>query len=318
MSDYVVGIDVGGTTVKLAIFSLEGEKCHSWEIVSPSREEADEKLWPAMADSIKEKFAELGLPYSSLKAAGIGLPGPIYEDGYLPRCVNLGLGACHPADLLSKLLGVPVKAGNDANVAALGEVYYGAAKGYENAALFTLGTGVGGGIIVKSQIVAGNHGVGGEVGHFVVNPDEEDACNCGNHGCLEQYASATGIVRTAKKLLESTDKPSTLRNLDKVTAKAVCDEARNGDAIALEALECFGKYMGLAMSYVQLTSDPDIMLLGGGVSRAGQILLDVIEKYLVKYTHIAEKHAKLAIATLGNDAGAYGAAALAFSAIKYN
>ena len=315
MSDYIVGIDVGGTTVKMAIFTTEGENYSLWEIVSPSREEADRKLWPSIADSIKEKFAELGLPYSSLKAAGIGLPGPIYENGYLPRCVNLGLGACHPAELLGNLLGVPVKAGNDANVAALGEVHYGAAKGYENAALFTLGTGVGGGIVVKGHIVAGNHGVGGEVGHFVVNPYEETACNCGNHGCLEQYASATGIVRTVKKLLESSNEPSALRQLDEVTAKDVCDEARNGDAIALKALECFGKYMGLAMSYVQLTSDPDIMLLGGGVSRAGQILLDVIEKYLCKYTHIAEKHAKLAIATLGNDAGTYGAAALAISAM---
>ena len=190
MQDYVVGVDVGGTTIKIAIFPVGERDICTWEVKTPDKEHID-TIWKVIADSVREKFAEQGLPQESLKAAGIGLPGPIREDGFIPWCVNLGMGACYPAKELEKELGVPCTANNDANVAAYGEVYYGAAKGYENAVLFTLGTGVGGGVVVKNRILSGNRGVAGEVGHFVVNPDEEEYCNCGNRGCLEQYTSAT-------------------------------------------------------------------------------------------------------------------------------
>ncbi len=310
MQNYVVGIDVGGTTIKLAIFPVGEKDICTWEIVTPVMERFGE-FWTAIGETVHAKFEELGIPYEQLKAAGIGLPGPIREDGFIPRCVNLGMGPCYPGKELEKVLGVPCAANNDANIAALGEVFYGSAKGYQNAALFTLGTGVGGGIIVGGKIISGNRGVGGEVGHFVVNPDEELECNCGNHGCLEQYASATGMVRSAKRILDASDKPSSLRSFENLTAKDVCDEAKKGDALALEALEIYGKYMGIALAHIQLTIDPDIFIIGGGVSRAGQILIDVLEKYLIKYTHIAEKTAGIVLASLGNDAGTYGAAALA-------
>ncbi len=311
MQEYLVGIDIGGTTIKLGLFPTDGDKyIEAWEIKTKTFDEV-QYIWSDIAEAVFKKMEELGIEKSQLKAAGMGLPGPIREDGFLPRCVNLGMGSCYPGKELSSYLGVPVAAGNDANVAALGEVYYGAAKGFEDAALFTLGTGVGGGIVVKGKLVAGNRGVGGEVGHFVVNPEETVPCNCGNKGCLEQYASATGIVRSAKKLLASSKVESTLRSFEDLSCKDICDEAKKGDPIAMEALDIYGKYLGMAISYVVLTNDPDVIVLGGGVSKAGQILIDAVAKYVDMNTHIAEKRGDIVLATLGNDGGIYGAAALA-------
>ncbi|MBR0086900.1 MAG: ROK family glucokinase [Lachnospiraceae bacterium] len=313
MAAYLVGVDVGGTTTKIGIFPQGERAIAAWEIPTRKFEEID-YIWEDIASAIFAKAEELKIGKEELKAVGVGLPGPIRDDGFLPRCVNLGMGACHPADLLSKALGgIPVAAGNDANVAALGEVYYGAAKGYQDAVVFTLGTGVGGGIILKGRIVAGNRGLGGEVGHMVVNPDEEAVCNCGNRGCLEQYASATGIVRIAHKFLKETDKASSLRGLEDFSCKTVCDEAKAGDELALDTLEVFGKYLGIAVAHTVLTVDPDIIILGGGVTRAGQILIDVTEKYMKEFTHLTNEHVPIVIATLGNDAGIYGSAALAAS-----
>lgn len=312
---YIAGIDVGGTTVKLGIFPEDGNVLYSWEIPTKKMDEVD-ALWQSIADAIKDKFEEEGLEFALLKAAGIALPGPIRADGFLPRCVNLGLGACYPAEELSKLLNVPVVAGNDANAAAMGEAAYGAAKGYENVALFTLGTGVGGGIIVNGKLIAGNRGVGGEVGHFVVNPDEPERCNCGNRGCMEQYASATGMVRIAKKHLREENLASSLRSLpeETISAKDICDAAKEGDPLALEVLDTYGKYLGLAASHVFLTFDADVIVLGGGVSRAGDILIRPVEKYLNEFSHIASEKCRIVLATLGNDGGIYGAAALAKTA----
>lgn len=315
MQKYIVGIDIGGTTIKLAIFPIGERAIHTWEIKTRPMNEID-KIWEDLGEAIFAKFDELGFERSQLAAAGMGLPGPIREDGYLPWCVNLGMGECYPAKCLSDVLGVPVTAGNDANVAALGEVYYGAAKGYQDAALFTLGTGLGGGIIMKGKIVAGNRGVAGEVGHFVVNPDETEACNCGNRGCLEQYCSATGMVRVAKRLMAASDKASALRGIEDLTAKDVCDKAKEGDEIALEVIDTFGKYMGIACSHIIETMDPDVFIIGGGVSRAGKILTDAIEKWLDVYSHIAQVKPKVLLATLGNDAGSYGAAAQATALIE--
>ena len=308
---YIVGIDVGGTTIKLGIFPKDGEKpVAAWEIPTKKMDEID-LFWTSIRDAIFEKFEELGLERSELLSAGISLPGPIREDGFLPKCVNLGMGACVPGKILGELLGVPVAAGNDANAAALGEVKYGAAKGYDNAVLFTLGTGLGGGIIENGRIIAGNRGVAGEVGHFVVNPDETEPCNCGNYGCLEQYSSATGMVRTAKRLLKEGKIPTKLQE-EGISAKLICDAAREGDPLGLEVIDTYGKYLGLALAHIFLTTDPDICVIGGGVSRAGEeLIVKPVEKYLNKYTHIANEKCRIVIATLGNDAGIYGSAAMA-------
>ncbi len=310
MKNYVAGVDVGGTTIKMGLFPVGKAPVELWEVKTPSREEID-RLYEVIRDALHEKLAEIGEPEKALLAIGIGLPGPVREDGYVSSCPNLGLYAEYPAARLEELMGIPVAAVNDANAAALGEVYYGAAKGTKNAIMVTLGTGVGGGVVVDGNVLAGSHGVGGELGHFIVNPAETKRCNCGNRGCLEQYASATGIVRSAKELLSGTSEPSVLRGIFDLSAKDVLDAAKAADPIALQVLESFGQYLGMAIAHLILTTDPEKIILGGGVSKAGQILVETLDKYVDDYTHIAEKRADIVLATLGNDAGMYGAASLA-------
>ena len=302
------GIDVGGTTVKMGLFTTEGELLDKWEI--PTRkEDGGAYILNDVAASVEAKLAEKNIAKEDVAGAGIGVPGPTLDTGYVSICVNLGWKDKNPANELSELLSIPVKAGNDANVAALGEMWKGGGEGYLDVVLLTLGTGVGGGIIINGEIAPSHRGVGGELGHITVNPDEEATCNCGNHGCLEQYASATGVVRIAKKLLAASKEESSLRTLETVTAKDVFDAAKAGDHLAVEAVEVLGKYLGLVVANVALTVDPDVFVIGGGVSKAGQVLIDVIIKYYHKFAKIiGDNKAKVVLAKLGNDAGIYGAA----------
>ena len=308
MKKYCFGIDVGGTTVKMGLFTTEGELLDKWEI--PTRkEDGGAYILNDVAASVEAKLAEKNIAKEDVAGAGIGVPGPTLDTGYVSICVNLGWKDKNPANELSELLSIPVKAGNDANVAALGEMWKGGGEGYLDVVLLTLGTGVGGGIIINGEIAPSHRGVGGELGHITVNPDEEATCNCGNHGCLEQYASATGVVRIAKKLLAASKEESSLRTLETVTAKDVFDAAKAGDHLAVEAVEVLGKYLGLVVANVALTVDPDVFVIGGGVSKAGQVLIDVITKYYHKFAKvIGNNKAKVVLAKLGNDAGIYGAA----------
>jgi len=308
MKKYCFGIDVGGTTVKMGLFTTEGELLDKWEI--PTRkEDGGAYILNDVAASVEAKLAEKNIAKEDVAGAGIGVPGPTLDTGYVSICVNLGWKDKNPANELSELLSIPVKAGNDANVAALGEMWKGGGEGYFDVVLLTLGTGVGGGIIINGEIAPSHRGVGGELGHITVNPDEEATCNCGNHGCLEQYASATGVVRIAKKLLAASKEESSLRTLETVTAKDVFDAAKAGDHLAVEAVEVLGKYLGLVVANVALTVDPDVFVIGGGVSKAGQVLIDVITKYYHKFAKIiGDNKAKVVLAKLGNDAGIYGAA----------
>lgn len=308
MKKYCFGIDVGGTTVKMGLFTTEGELLDKWEI--PTRkEDGGAYILNDVAASVEAKLAEKNIAKEDVAGAGIGVPGPTLDTGYVSICVNLGWKDKNPANELSELLSIPVKAGNDANVAALGEMWKGGGEGYLDVVLLTLGTGVGGGIIINGEIAPSHRGVGGELGHITVNPDEEATCNCGNHGCLEQYASATGVVRIAKKLLAASKEESSLRTLETVTAKDVFDAAKAGDHLAVEAVEVLGKYLGLVVANVALTVDPDVFVIGGGVSKAGQVLIDAITKYYHKFAKIiGDNKAKVVLAKLGNDAGIYGAA----------
>ena len=308
MKKYCFGIDVGGTTVKMGLFTTEGELLDKWEI--PTRkEDGGAYILNDVAASVEAKLAEKNIEKDDVAGAGIGVPGPTLDTGYVSICVNLGWKDKNPANELSELLSIPVKAGNDANVAALGEMWKGGGEGYLDVVLLTLGTGVGGGIIINGEIAPSHRGVGGELGHITVNPDEEATCNCGNHGCLEQYASATGVVRIAKKLLAASKEESSLRTLETVTAKDVFDAVKAGDHLAVEAVEVLGKYLGLVVANVALTVDPDVFVIGGGVSKAGQVLIDVITKYYHKFAKIiGDNKAKVVLAKLGNDAGIYGAA----------
>ena len=310
MKKYCFGIDVGGTTVKMGLFTTEGELLDKWEI--PTRkEDGGAYILNDVAASVEAKLAEKNIAKEDVAGAGIGVPGPTLDTGYVSICVNLGWKDKNPANELSELLSIPVKAGNDANVAALGEMWKGGGEGYLDVVLLTLGTGVGGVIIINGEIAPSHRGVGGELGHITVNPDEEATCNCGNHGCLEQYASATGVVRIAKKLLAASKEESSLRTLETVTAKDVFDAAKAGDHLAVEAVEVLGKYLGLVVANVALTVDPDVFVIGGGVSKAGQVLIDVITKYYHKFAKIiGDNKAKVVLAKLGNDAGIYGAATM--------
>lgn len=305
---YCFGVDVGGTTVKLGLFTVEGELLDKWEIKTYTENEG-ERILPDVAEAIKGKIAEKLLKAEEICGIGVGVPAPVDKNGAIERAANVGWMAKEIKKELEELTGFPCVIGNDANVAALGEMWKGAGEGEKDLIMVTLGTGVGGGIIINGEIAPSHRGVGGELGHITVNPDEEATCNCGNHGCLEQYASATGVVRIAKKLLAASKEESSLRTLETVTAKDVFDAAKTGDHLAVEAVEVLGKYLGLVVANVALTVDPDVFVIGGGVSKAGQVLIDVITKYYHKFAKIiGDNKAKVVLAKLGNDAGIYGAA----------
>lgn len=311
MSRKCIGIDIGGTSVKIGIFETDGTLIDKWEI--PTRKENNgENILSDIAASIKNKLSEAGIPISDIEGAGMGLPGPVLENGYVEFCVNLGWKAMNPQDILSGLLeGMPVRSANDANVAALGELWQGGGKGYRDMVMVTLGTGVGGGIILNGKIWTGMQGVGGEIGHIHVCEDEKEQCNCGGYGCLEQVASATGIARVAKRFLAADEKrPSALRTYERVTAKNVLDEAKKGDGLALETVETSCRYLGWAMASIAMVVDPPAFLIGGGVSKAGAFLTEKIKRYYDALSPMATKKADIVLATLGNDAGIYGAAKL--------
>ncbi len=311
MEKKCIGIDIGGTTVKLGLFTVEGELLDKWEV--PTRkEEGGKYILADVAASIKEVLAEKKIDTKDVAGAGMGVPGPVMPDGYVEVCVNLGWRDLNPQQELSRMLdGMPVKSGNDANVAALGEMWQGGGKGYTDIVMVTLGTGVGGGVIIDEKIIAGKHGLGGEIGHIHVRDEEWEHCNCGGVGCVEQIASATGIAREARRKMAGSDAPSSMRKYgDAITAKDVMDEAKAGDAMALEVAETVGRYLGLMLAQVAMTVDPEMFVIGGGVSRAGQFLIERIEKYYDYYSPISQNKGMVGLAKLGNDAGIYGAARL--------
>lgn len=311
MGTKCIGIDVGGTSVKVGLFETTGELLNKWEV--PTRKEENGKyILEDVAASIKEKLAEKNIDMNDVEGAGLGVPGPIMPDGYVEVCVNLGWREINPVRMLSDLLdGLPVRGGNDANVAALGEMWQGGGKGYTDLVMLTLGTGVGGGVIIDEKIIAGKHGLAGEIGHIHVRDEETERCNCGGVGCVEQIGSATGIAREARRKMAASDTPSAMREFgDDITAKDVLDAAKAGDALAMEVVEIVGHYLGLACAQAALTVDPEIFVIGGGVSKAGQFLIDVIDKHYARFMTISENRAVIGLAQLGNDAGIYGAARL--------
>lgn len=306
-----IGIDVGGTTVKIGLFEPTGELLDKWEVVSRI-EENGKYILEDVAASIKEKLNSRGISLDDVVGAGLGVPGPILPGGYVEVCVNLGWRDMNPVRILSDLLeGLPVLGGNDANVAALGEMWQGGGKGYTDLMMVTLGTGVGGGVIINEKIISGKHGLAGEIGHIHIRDEETEYCNCGGMGCVEQICSATGIAREARRKMAASEAPSTLRVYgDKVSAKNVLDAAKAGDALALEVTEIVGHYLGLALSQAAMTVDPEIFVIGGGVSQAGQFLIDIIDKHYARFMPISENRGIIGLAELGNDAGIYGAARL--------
>lgn len=308
MSQYVFGVDIGGTTVKLGLFDVEGNLLDKWEI--PTRtEESGSNILPDIAKDIQQKIEEKQISKEMVAGVGVGAPGPIDNQGVVHRAVNLGWGVFSIKDTLEEILKVPVMAGNDANVAALGEMWKGGGQGSSDLIVVTLGTGVGGGIIVDGKILTGAVGAGGEIGHIHVEDNESEKCGCGNTGCLEQYASATGVTRLANRRLAESEKESTLRG-GEVSAKTVFDAVKAGDALAMEVAEEFGKYLGNCLAAIAGVVNPEAIVLGGGVSKAGEILINYIKPYYEKNVFHGSRNVKFSLATLGNDAGIYGAAKL--------
>lgn len=306
MKNYCFGIDVGGTTVKCGVFKTDGTLLDKWEITT-NVENNGERILPDVAETVLGKISDMGIDKEDIAGIGIGVPGPVKEDGSLVAAVNLHWGYHNIVKEMEELTGIPTKAGNDANVAALGEMWKGGGAGYQNLLMVTLGTGVGGGIVMNGKIVTGSHGAAAEIGHAHVEDRITEPCNCGNCGCLEQVASATGIVRLAKEELAKTDL-TTVLNLQDLSAKTVFDAYKEEDAVAKVIVDRFARYLGNALAVFTAVVDSEIIVIGGGVSKAGQVLVDAVQTYYRKNAFNTCKDIPIVLAQLGNDAGICGAA----------
>lgn len=308
---YCFGVDIGGTTVKLGLFQEDGNILDKWEIVTHIEEDG-KAILPEVSASILDKIDERKMDKKDIIGIGVGVPAPVTEDGVVNGSANLGWKYKEVKKEVEDITGLMTQVGNDANVAALGEMWKGGGAGQKNMVMITLGTGVGGGVIVRGKIVTGEHGAAGEIGHICVNYEETESCGCGNKGCLEQYASATGIVRLAKRKL-ALETRATILNAENVTAKDVFDAVKADDAVAKEIAEEFGKYLGHALANLAAIADPAVFVIGGGVSKAGEVLIPYIQKPYMEHALFADKDVQFVLATLGNDAGICGSAKLVLS-----
>jgi glucokinase len=309
MEKVCFGIDIGGTAVKVGLFDTTGNLISKWDFETIRTGNGKDILKDA-ANFILSKMDEMQLTKDQVLGVGVGIPGPVKDNGEVLELANLGLGYFNIEEEMINLTGLRVRAGNDANVAALGECWVGGGKGYQNMVLVTLGTGVGGGIVLHGSLLAGSNGAAGEIGHIYVNDKETKTCGCGKIGCLEQYASATGIVRLAKQILTESTDSSTMRTYPELSAKTVFDCAKAEDKLALETVEKACYYLGVALAHISQVVDPDVFVIGGGVSKAGEIITETTKKYYNQYVMDALKNKEFKLATLGNDAGIYGAAKL--------
>lgn len=305
MKKYAFGVDIGGTTCKMGLFDTSGRLLDKWEIPT-NKENRGAGILSDVAAAVEAKLVKEGIGKDAVAGIGVGVPGPVNSQGVVSGCVNVGWGTVDVEAELGSLTGFAVKAGNDANVAALGEMWQGGAKGCKDVIMVTLGTGVGGGIIVDGKVVAGFDGAGGEIGHITIDPAEQETCNCGRRGCLEQYTSATGIVRLAKKKLAADPRETSLRNHEPLTARDIFDEAKAKDAVALELVDEVCKILGTAISNIACVVNPEVIVIGGGVSKAGEILTERVQKYYKEAAFPACRETRFALAGLGNDAGMYG------------
>lgn len=305
MREYAFGVDIGGTTIKMGLFTTIGDILEKWEI--PTRTEDNGKyILEDIAKAVEDKLAEKEISKLDVEGIGMGVPGPVGDDGTVFKCVNLGWGVFNVEIELKGLTGLKVKAGNDANVAALGEMWQGGGKGYKNMVMVTLGTGVGGGVIINEKIISGSGGAGGEIGHLHMIDGEMESCGCGNHGCLEQYASASGIARVTKKYLAENNDESVLRNEAKITSLAIFNAAKAGDVVALKMVDYVADLLGKALSQIACVVNPQVFVIGGGMSKAGDILIDAIQTHYKKYAFHACRETYFKVAELSNDAGMVG------------
>ena len=301
MREVCFGADIGGTTVKLGLVSREGELLEKREF--PTRRDL-EAAFDDIAGHIRQITERF--PGDHCVGVGVGVPGPVVDQSQVHGCVNLGWGEVNVARELGRRTGLSVRAGNDANLATLGEQWQGAGKGCRNLVMLTVGTGVGGGIICDSRVIAGATGGGGEVGHLPLPFRPHWQCSCGKYGCLDVTASATGIIRAAREY-------SPFREMENVTAKDVYDAAAAGDENAKRVVTEAAQALGRAAAMLACVVNPELVLLGGGVSAAGRVLLDPVEAAFQENVFPPCGKARFALASLGNNAGIYGGAALFFT-----
>lgn len=314
---YAVGVDVGGTFIKFGLVNEEGVIVAKDKI--PTRkEDVDPMLYYDIRDAVYAILDKAGVDRSDCLGIGIGLPGVVLSDGQMLGLTNINIGAVNIVKIMEEITGMHVRAANDANLAALGEMWVGGGRGYKDIVLLTLGTGLGGGVVVNGEVLFGTNGAGGEIGHLpIVEPeDEPESCGCGKHGCLEQYASATGMVRMARRVLAANDKPSALRDMEDLSAKNIKAAAREGDELAVEVIERVGKILGKGLAMVACVTNPQAFILGGGVAQEGEIVAETTKKYFQKYCYFPAKDTPIVLATLGNDAGLIGAARLAMEQLQ--
>ncbi|WP_110111331.1 ROK family glucokinase [Bacillus sp. CGMCC 1.16541] len=310
---WLVGVDLGGTTIKMAFINHYGEIIHKWEINTDISEQG-RNIPTDIAKSIDKTVTELGRDKSQLVGIGIGAPGPVnFANGSIEVAVNLGWEKFPIKDILEVEAGLPVVVDNDANIAAIGEMWKGAGDGAKDLLCVTLGTGVGGGVIANGEIVHGVNGAAGEIGHITSIPEGGASCNCGKTGCLETIASATGVVRLAMEEVANTTIASALRDeytqTGLMTAKMIFDAARENDELAVKVVDKLAFHLGLALANSANALNPEKIVLGGGVSRAGDVLLKPVRVYFDRFAfpRVAQG-VELTIATLGNDAGVIGGA----------
>ncbi|HEM3684232.1 TPA: ROK family glucokinase [Streptococcus suis] len=316
MSKKIIGIDLGGTSVKLAILTTDGEIQEKWSIKTNILDEGSH-IVPDIIDSIKHRFETHGLTKDDFLGVGMGSPGVVdSEAGTVIGAYNLNWKTLQLVkEQFESALGLPFFIDNDANVAALGEQWVGAGNNNPNVVFMTLGTGVGGGVIAAGNLIRGVKGAGGELGHITVDFDEPFACTCGKKGCLETVASATGIVNLSRRYADQYAGDAKLKQMiddgQDVTAKDVFDLAKEGDDLALIVYRHFSEYLGVACANIAAVLNPAYIVLGGGVSAAGDFLLDGVRKVFAENSFPQIKEStQIVLATRGNDAGVLGAASL--------
>ena len=308
MRPYAFGVDIGGTAVKLGLFQTDGKLTEKWSIPTRTQDHGSGVL-PDVVASLNQALERRGLDWDQIEGVGMGVPGPVREDGTVMGCVNLGWDVFNIPRVIRGLEPRIDRfcVTNDVNAATLGEMWQGGAKGRRSAFMVTLGTGIGGGLVINEQIINGVAGGAGEIGHFRVERGETEPCKCGGYGCLEQYCSATGLVRCVRRALAKDGHlPTVLEDDDELSALTICDAAKAGDGLASELLDQLGDRLGWALTAVAGTTNPEVFVVGGGMSNAGKPLLERIEQSFRRHSFHAYRNTEFVLARLGNDAGIYG------------
>lgn len=317
MKPYAFGVDLGGNAIKIGLFQTTGNLVDKWTI--PARlEDRGSHLLPDVVDSIRAKMESHSLSWESVEGVGMGVPGPVGQDGTVLRCVNLGWDVLNVPQAVRELEPAieKLQVANDVNAATLGEMWQGGAQWNNSAVMVTLGVGIGSGIVVDNKVFVGSTGAAGEIGHMCVNPKETERCTCGNYGCLEQYCSDTGLVRSAKQVLEEMSQAASVLREGEITPQAICEAAKKNDPVATEVLDRFGQLMGQALTAVACTVNPQVFVIGGALSQGGMVILKPIETYFRRYAFHAFRNTPFVLAELGDDAGIYGSVRMLFDDVK--